>query len=168
MKKTNLGVGYENPPAQIYCPECKRDLSKPPNPKFGYCTKCGQGFAVSSEPQEIEPRLSMWIETAQKLDKKLLAAQAAIKAVLRIAHTGINEGGTCNAPLVYRTLESVDLSALEAHDKKFIKPLERIMEWSRASQPQRYRMEKQWFGEPVYDAPCKIAESALASVKEKI
>src|SRR5436190_17340567 len=47
-------------------------------------------------------------EAYQLVNTQLLSAQAAIEEVLKIAHTGINEGNMISAALIYRALESIN------------------------------------------------------------
>jgi hypothetical protein len=57
------------------------------------------------------------------------------------------------------------LAAERENQKLMVDALERITEWSVANQDKRYRLEMEWFGTPVCDAPNRIASDALAKVR---
>ena len=68
--------------------------------------------------------------------------------------------------LIYTAFQ-LAYTEMQSDLERLVEALERITEWSVATQDKRYKLEMKWLGTPVYDAPNRIASDALAKAKEK-
>jgi hypothetical protein len=113
-----------------------------------------RGYLKTAEQQLAAKDESLDLADArhEQDQNALLAAQAAIAKALKIALTGIKEGNTCSASLIYRTLENVNLTALREHDIE--------LQGALIKECQRLTEERDSAREAVLQAQAAIAEVA--------